>query len=145
MFCEIPGKKTKARPANKSRLYRHKGDLVWQGIETENYKTPGKDWANVIRRVIIGKHGESAKFHLRYFEIAPGGNSSLEKHRHEHVVICVKGNGKALVDKKHNTLNFLDTIYIAPDTPHQMKNPFKEPFGFFCIVNAKRDKPKLLK
>lgn len=145
MFCEMPGKRRRARPENMSRLYRHKGDLVWQGIKTEKYKTTGNDWANIIRRVIIGNHGESARFHLRYFEIAPGGNSSLEKHRHEHVVICVRGKGKALVNKKHNTLTFLDTLYIAPDSPHQLKNPFDEPFGFFCIVNAKRDKPKSLK
>ncbi len=136
--------KEKASAANKSRLYKHKGNFKWQGIKTERYKPIKGDWADIVRQTLIGSHGEKTKFHLRYFEIAPGGCSSFEKHRHEHVVVCVRGKGKALTGKKIHTMAFLDAIYIAPDTPHQLKNPFKEPFGFFCIVNAKRDKPSLL-
>jgi len=128
----------------KSRLYKHKGDFTWQKIKTEKYKPKGGNWADIVRRVIIGNSGESTKFHFRYFEISQGGHSSLEKHRHEHVVICVRGKGKVLTDKKMNTMKFLDTLYIAPLTRHQLSNPFDEPFGFFCIVNSKRDKPELL-
>jgi len=137
-------KSRKMSLTNKSKLYKHKGDFRWQGIKTEKYKPKGGDWADIVRRVIIGSHGESARFHFRYFEISSGGYSSFEKHRHEHVVICVRGKGKVLTGRKMNTLDFLDTLYIAPETPHQLSNPFSEPFGFFCIVNAKRDKPKLL-
>jgi len=129
---------------DKSRLYKHKGNLAWHGIKTEKYKPKGGDWTDIVRRVIIGSHGESARFHLRYFEISPDGYSSFEKHRHEHVVICIKGKGKAKIGKKLYEMNFMDTLYISPDTPHQLRNPFKSPFGFLCIVNAKRDKPKLL-
>lgn len=127
-----------------NRLYRHRGGLKWQGVKTEKYKPKGGDWEDIVRRVIIGNKGESARFHLRYFEINPGGYSSLERHRHEHVVICVRGKGRVQTGKKKNMLNFLDTLYISPETPHQLSNPFDEPFGFFCIVNAKRDKPKIL-
>jgi len=130
--------------ANRSRLYKHRGGFSWNGIKTEKYKPRGGDWADIIRRVIIGSHAESARFHLRYFEIEPGGYSSFEKHRHEHVVICVRGKGKVLVNKKIHTMDFLDTLYISPDVPHQLRNTYKKPFGFFCIVNAKRDKPKIL-
>lgn len=129
---------------NTSRLYKHKGNLKWQGIKTEKYKQGCGDWADIVRQTLIGSKGETCKFHLRYFEIAPRGHSSFEMHKHEHVVICVRGKGKAVVDKKTHILNFLDTLYIAPDTPHQLRNPFKSPFGFLCIVNAKRDKPKIL-
>ncbi len=135
----------KKKVENRSKLYKHKRDFTWQGINTEKYKPKGGDWADIVRRVIVGNKGETARFHLRYFEISPGGYSSLEKHKHEHAVICVRGKGKVLTGKKINTLNFLDTLYIAPDAPHQLRNPFDEPFGFFCIVNAKRDKPKILK
>lgn len=104
----------------------------------------GNEWAKIVRKTLIGANGESAKFHLRYFEIASGGNSSFEKHKHEHVVICIKGKGKAVVGKKVHQIGYLDVLYISPDTPHQLKNPFKSPFGFLCIVNAKRDKPKII-
>ncbi len=130
---------------NKNRIFRFKGNFKWRGIRTEKYKQKNGGWSAIERNVLIGSHGESAKFHLRYFEIAPNGYSSFEKHKHEHVVICVRGKGKVLVGKKIQKLEFLDTLYIAPHTPHQLINPFNEPFGFFCIVNARRDRPKILK
>jgi hypothetical protein len=35
-------------------------------------------------------------------------------------------------------------LYVAPDVPHQLINPYNEPFGFFCIVDAERDRPRTL-
>jgi ribulose-bisphosphate carboxylase large chain len=132
--------KTKGR--NTTRHYPYKGNFAWQGVKTEQYKPEGKDWLKMIRQTLIGSHGESARFHVRYFEIAPGGNSSFETHKHEHVVIGIRGKGFCLVKKKKYKIGFLDTLYIEPSAPHQLTNPSREPFGFFCIVNAKRDKPK---
>jgi ribulose-bisphosphate carboxylase large chain len=149
--CDFRNEK-KGVTSNKTRFYKHKGNYTWQGIKTERYKDKGSHWADVIRRVLVGNHNESAKFHLRYFEILPGGYTSFEKHKHEHVVVAIRGRGIVFCGEsesdhtgKNYTLNFLDTLYIAPDTPHQLSNPFREPFGFLCIVNAKRDKPKILK
>jgi quercetin dioxygenase-like cupin family protein len=143
--CEIRGpKKPVGKQTNRCALYRHKGDMTWRGVADEPYKTVTGGWSNIIRRVLIGARGESARFHVRYFEIAPGGSSSLERHRHEHVVICVKGEGIVRTGKTKRGMGFMDTLYIAPDTIHQLSNPFKIPFGFFCIVNARRDKPEVL-
>ncbi len=144
-FCEIEGPKSTAEKANRTALYKHKGEMKWQGINEEPYKTKGSEWSNIVRRVLIGAHGESAKFHVRYFEIASGGCSSLERHRHEHVVICVRGKGIVRTGKKKSEMKFMDTIYISPDTVHQLANPFDAPFGFLCIVNAKRDRPKIVR
>jgi quercetin dioxygenase-like cupin family protein len=144
-FCDLSAQgKRKSKPPNKTRLFRHKGNFTWQGIKTEKYKTDGSNWADIIRMVLIGSHHESAQFHLRYFEISPGGYSSFEKHQHEHVVVGIRGKGKVFCGNKNYELNFLDTLYMAPNTPHQLRNPFDEPFGFLCIVNAKRDKPKII-
>ena len=142
-YCDF-GNKKKRKVNNKSKFYKHKGNFTWQGVKTERYKTEDGNWAGIIRKVLIGRHNESTKFHLRYFEILPGGYSSLEKHKHEHVVVGIRGKGEVLCGEKSYELNFLDTFYIAPDTPHQLSNPFSEPFGFLCIVNAKRDKPEIL-
>ncbi|MEW6067744.1 MAG: cupin domain-containing protein [Nitrospirota bacterium] len=141
----LPNQKGKKSLAdNKSRLWKYKGSFAWHGIKTEKYKPTGKDWSNILRQTLIGKHGETTKFHLRYFEIVTGGYSSFEVHKHEHVVICIRGKGICIAGKKNYKIGFLDIIYIEPKAPHQLKNPFKEPFGFFCIVNAKRDKPKII-
>ena len=141
----MPDRETpKLKKTNKTAFYRHKGDMNWRGVIDKPYKTGKGGWCNIIRRVLIGDRGESAKFHVRYFEISPGGSSSLERHRHEHVVICVKGEGLVRTGRVKRKMGFMDTVYICPDTVHQLTNPFNIPFGFLCIVNARRDKPKVL-
>lgn len=144
-FCELPAATRKTEKPNICAFYKHRRDYRWKGVRDEPYKPEGSGWTKIIRRVLVGSHGETAKFHVRYFEISPGGNSSLEKHRHEHVVICIRGRGVVLTGKKKRPMTYLDTLYISPDVPHQLMNPFKEPFGFLCIVNARRDRPQLLK
>lgn len=145
-FCEFPSEKKQKTLKNRNRLYRFSPDgFRWNGIKSEAYKNEGDDWQRIIRHNIIGVHGETTRFHLRYFEIAPGGNSSFETHKHEHVVVCIRGKGKVRLNRRTVELNYLDVLYIAPETPHQLLNPFEEPFGFFCIVNARRDRPKPVK
>jgi ribulose-bisphosphate carboxylase large chain len=127
---------------NRSAFYPFRPDFTWEGIIAERYKDEEGGWAAIARNVLIGNHGESARFDLRYFEIAPGGHSSLEKHGHEHVVVCIRGRGQVLLAGAVREMNFLDTAYIGPEDPHQLQNPFDEPFGFFCIVNHDRDRPR---
>ncbi|MDQ7787999.1 MAG: cupin domain-containing protein [Thermodesulfovibrionales bacterium] len=137
-----PVDRSRTKKRNRTTLYRYKGDFAWRGVKIEEYKPVGEDWSSMIRQTLIGSHGETTKFHVRYFEIASGGYSSFETHRHEHVVIGIRGKGVCTVKKKKYAIGFLETLYIEPSVPHQLINPFKEPFGFFCIVNAKRDRPK---
>jgi ribulose-bisphosphate carboxylase large chain len=130
---------------NKTRASKYKGNFTWSGVRTEKYKSGGDEWAGIVRKTLIGKRGESVKFHLRYFEIAPDGFSSFEMHGHEHVVIGIRGNGICMIGRKTYRIGFLDTLYISPNEPHQLLNQSDEPFGFFCIVNAKRDRPVILR
>ncbi|MHB8880330.1 MAG: cupin domain-containing protein [Thermodesulfovibrionales bacterium] len=143
-LCELPAPAKKTGPkSNKTALYRHTGGFRWKGVKDQPYKADGGTWPEIVRRVLVGARGESARFHVRYFEIAPGGRSSLETHRHEHAVICVRGEGQVLAGRSKKRLGFMDTIYISPGTLHQLSNPFQEPFGFLCIVNARRDRPRV--
>jgi ribulose-bisphosphate carboxylase large chain len=128
------------------RLHRHRGGCSWSGIRKEQYKACDDTWSDVIRRnLVVGLKGEKTAFHLRYFEIAPGGRTTLERHRHEHVVVGLKGKGRCQVGRRKMDLGFLDTLYIEPHVPHQLSNPFDEPFGFFCMVDARRDRPRPLR
>jgi len=140
-----PGKTMKTGMGNKTRLYKYKGNFGWNRIARERYKPTGDDWSGIIRQTLVGNCGESAKFHLRYFEISPNGYSSFETHRHEHVIVGIRGQGICIAKNKKYRIAYLDTLYISPGEPHQLRNPFNEPFGFFCLVNAKRDRPKILK
>jgi ribulose-bisphosphate carboxylase large chain len=92
----------------------------------------------------VGEQGERTAFHVRYFEISPGGFTSLEHHGHEHVVVVLRGTGEVRLGAALYPVGVGDTVYIAPQAVHQLRNPSAvEPFGFLCVVDAQRDAPVL--
>ncbi len=133
-FCEIK----KKRKITRSKVIRFSKN-GWKGIKSKAYKTQSGNWRFIERFPLIST--ESLKFEVRYFEIPSGGCSSLEYHNHGHVVICLKGKGKVRLGDQFKILRYLDIAYIAPMEIHQLLNPYKEPFGFLCIVDSERDKP----
>ena len=94
---------------------------------------------------LIGKSGEKTSFDLRYFEIKPEGYSSLEKHVYEHVIIGVRGNGIQIKGDSSFNISAHDIAYVSPLEKYQLRNNGKKPFGFFCIVDHRRDKPIAMK
>ena len=128
--------------SNVSKLFRHLGNFDWNHVQPTEYKTDDGSFQGVSRRVFVGESGESPLFHTRYFEVAEGGYTTLEQHLHEHVVVVMRGHGVALVGERRVALAFGDVLYVAPDDVHQLSNSGSEPFGFLCIVNAERDRPR---
>lgn len=139
--CEVPSSSS-GRTPDCNKLYPFQKGFTWKGVPVERYKRGGDDWSGVARQVLVGPERRGVKFHLRYFELGPGGFSSYETHKHEHVVIAVRGEGKALLSGRKIAMRPLDVLYVKPDAPHRFFNPHDEPFGFFCIVNAERDRPR---
>ncbi len=117
----------------------------WQGRDIQAYK-PGEEthFKGIARQELTGRFGEETAFDLRYFEIAPGGHSSLEKHVHEHVIIGVRGQGVLVKPSGEFPLGLHDIVYVRPQEEHQLQNRGDRPFGFFCIVDHRRDSPQLL-
>ena len=129
---------------NHSKVIRKlPGGFDWKDVPLEAYKLNAADYKGISRRELVGKRGETTKFHVRYFEILPGGHSTLEKHEHEHVVIPMRGIGEAQAGCYIWTVGVGDVVYVSPSDPHQFRCPAdaKEPFGFLCIVNSERDRP----
>jgi len=125
---------------NVSKVARF-AEFRWDGVAAQPYKKETHSWEGVARHWLIGDGGETTRFHVRYFEVAPGGHTTLEVHRHEHVVIPLRGQGEFVVGEALavTPVGFGDCVYVAPSDPHQFRNPGPEPFGFLCIVNAERD------
>ena len=127
---------------NVSKVLRFQ-DFTWAGVPAHPYKKETHTWKEVARHWLIGDGGETTRFHVRYFEVAPGGFTTLEVHRHEHVVIPLRGRGEVLLGTESHPLAFGDCVYVAPSHVHQFRNrDAGEPFGFLCIVNAERDPAK---
>ena len=121
----------------------------WEGVAPREYKddpgTPrGMAWQGLSRYTLVRAPEAGVTFEVRYFEIAPGGYSSLEKHAHVHVVFAARGRGKALIGDQVIELNPLDLVQTPPFAPHRWINPHDEPFGFICTVEGERDRPQPL-
>lgn len=136
--CEIVD--NKAGPADNILRF---SEYQWLGRESVVYKTSCElPYQNIRRVELIGKSGEKCAFDLRYFEIEANGFSSLEKHQHTHVIIGARGSGEVLIDGVTHSVNMHDILYIKPLMVHQLKAGNEEPFGFYCIVDRIRDKPR---
>ena len=137
--CEWPDARTVHRVLHH---LSHRGDFHWEGRSFVDYKAnDALPFSGVRRLELIGHAGERTSFELRYFEVEPGGFSSLEKHRHTHVLIGVRGRGILVRGDETSELFPLDVAYIDSLVTHQLKNATTETFGFFCIVDRERDRP----
>ena len=129
--------------AARSRVVRFDGAaFAWPGVPRREYKRPDAPWAAVTRQTLVGGQGESCRFHLRYFEVAPGGHTTLERHRHEHAVVVLRGEGEVELPGGPQPLTFGDLVWVAPGEVHRFRNRGSGPFGFLCAVDAERDRPE---
>jgi ribulose-bisphosphate carboxylase large chain len=135
--------KTRTMPdPTESRILRF-SDYTWTGVDPVAYKSPSDDWRDVARHRLVGAD-ENTPFHVRYFEIAPGGHSTLECHQHQHAVIVIRGRGRIRLGERWEEVGFGDVVYVAANDPHQFRSAGDEPFGFICVVSAERDRPTVL-
>jgi ribulose-bisphosphate carboxylase large chain len=117
-------------------------DFRWLGVSAAEYKQAAEHHCGVSRTTLVGANGESTAFHVRYFEVEPGGFTSLEHHVHEHAVVVLRGRGQVRLGDTLHEIGFGDAVYVAPREVHQLRNlSATEPFGFLCIVDAERDRP----
>jgi len=117
-------------------------DFRWQGVEERPYKEDARALYKTITRQVLFSDPAMAG-ELRYFEVAPGGFSTLERHEHMHGVLILRGRGHCLVGDEVKRLATRDLVTVPPMTWHQFRATGDEPLGFLCMVNAERDKPQL--
>jgi quercetin dioxygenase-like cupin family protein len=113
----------------------------WDGIEVRPYSTDAGTFSGVSRQVLF-ESGDGLACELRYFEVAAGGWTSLERHRHAHAVMVVRGSGRALVGMRVYDLGAHDLVRVPPLTWHQFRAADDAPLGFLCLVDCERDRPE---
>ncbi|MBI5120368.1 MAG: cupin domain-containing protein [Rhodospirillales bacterium] len=117
-------------------------DFRWQQVDLLAYKQEGDaPFKDITRQVLFQFPDLDGE--LRYFEMAPGGHSTLERHQHRHAVMILRGHGRCLVKDKVFNVGPNDLVDIAALSWHQFKADAGEPLGFLCLVNVLRDKPQL--
>jgi len=121
---------------------RHSGDFHWDDVEVLRYKQDGAaPFRDVTRQVLF--EGAGLPVQLRYFEVAPGGYTTLERHEHVHNVMVIRGRGECLVGDRAWEIATHDLVNVPPLTWHQFRAGPDEPLGFLCLVSAERDRPQL--
>ena len=117
-------------------------DYAWEGVGLHPYKDDGRAlFKDVTRQILFSRPDMAGE--LRYFEVAAGGHSTLERHAHVHGVLILRGGGTALVGEEIIDLAQNDLVTVPPMTWHQFRATAGQPLGFLCMVNAERDKPLL--
>lgn len=119
-----------------------RGDFRWEAVPVLEYKREGDaPFLGMTRQVLFEDAALGCQ--LRYFEVAPGGYSTLERHEHVHAVMIVRGCGRGLVGERVFALGLHDLVNVPALTWHQFRAGTDEPLGFLCMVNAERDRPQL--
>ena len=116
-------------------IHRYAGDFDWEGVELGTYP-PGKEIKGVTVRWLIGPREDAPHFAIRYFEVQPGGYTSLDQHAHDHGVVVMRGRGRVRLGDKEFAIAPHDVVYVPGNEVHQFHNAGDEPFGFFCTIRA---------
>ena len=118
------------------------GGMAWDDVPVLAYKQDGEaPFKDVTRQVLFEDSALAAQ--LRYFEVAPGGHTTLERHQHVHAVVIARGRGRCLIGETIHDLAERDLVHIPSMTWHQFRAHDDGPLGFLCLVNADRDRPAL--
>jgi quercetin dioxygenase-like cupin family protein len=122
------------KPIRRFRDYR------WDDTDLLAYKEAGTAPFKAITRQTLFRD-PALKCELRYFEVSPGGYSTLERHEHMHAVLILRGRGQCLIGGEVRDVSTNDLVTVAPWTWHQFRAAPDEHLGFLCMVNVERDKP----
>jgi quercetin dioxygenase-like cupin family protein len=90
----------------------------------------------VKMRMLIGPADGAQVFHMRHFEIAPGGHSPHHAHDHEHEVLILKGQGLVKGEQGDRRCGPGDVVWVPPKEKHQFQNPGPQSLEFICLIPA---------
>ena len=104
-------------------------DYRWDGVELLPYKEDDRALFKAITRQTLFSDPD-LQGELRYFEMAPDGFSTLERHEHMHAVLILRGRGHCLVGNEVRPVETRDLVTVPPMTWHQFRATRGEPLGF---------------
>jgi len=111
-----------------------------QSIESHPQKPVAMDGATGAQmRMLIGPDEGAAIFHMRHFEIEPGGHTPHHKHDYEHEIVVLKGSGVARSEQGQREIKAGDAIWVPPNEIHNFENTGDTPLEFICLIPAPQD------
>lgn len=98
---------------------------------------PGSSGARM--RMLVGPQEGATNFHMRHFEVAPGGFTPHHQHDYEHEILILRGEGTARSEQGERTFKSGDVIWVPANEMHQFRNTGPAPLEFICLIPAPRD------
>jgi quercetin dioxygenase-like cupin family protein len=118
------------------------GDFRWSEVELLRYKQDGSaPFKDVTRQLLFSQPDQACE--LRYFEVTPGGHSTLERHLHTHAVLILRGRGTVRLGEDVHSIAEHDLVTVDPLVWHQFSAEADSPLGFLCLVARDRDRPQV--
>jgi quercetin dioxygenase-like cupin family protein len=118
------------------------GGYRWDAVDLLRYKDEGSaPFKDITRQVLFAQPDHATE--LRYFEIEPGGYSTLERHEHTHAVLILRGSGSVQIGSEVHALGERDLVTVDPLTWHQFCAAPDSALGFLCLVAKERDRPQV--
>lgn len=88
----------------------------------------------VQMRMLIGPEQGATHFHMRRFDVAPGGHTPHHHHEWEHEVYVLAGQGVAVCPDGEKPLAAGDCVFVPPAREHQFRNTGDQTLTFLCLV-----------
>lgn len=101
-------------------------------IGKEQAKGVGVEGVNI--RWLITEEDGAKNFVMRYFEIAPGGQTPHHSHDWEHEVFILEGRCQVTCGNRTRTVGPGFVVFVPSHKSHQFRNVGKIPVGFLCLV-----------
>lgn len=98
---------------------------------------PGATGARM--RMLVGPEDGARNFHMRHFEVAPGGFTPHHQHDYEHEILILKGEGVAKSEQGDRPVRPGDVLFVAPNEMHQFVNTGPGALEFVCLIPAPMD------
>ncbi len=102
--------------------------------EQQDVTLPGAQ--NVRMRMLVGPQDGAEIFHMRHFEVAPGGHTPHHAHDYEHEVLILKGRGVVTGEAGDRPCQPGDVVWMPPNEKHQFQNTGAEPLELICLIPA---------
>ena len=90
----------------------------------------------VRMRMLIGPEQGAGNFHMRHFEIAPGGHTPHHQHDYEHEILVLKGTGVFKSQQGDRPFQPGQVAFIPAMEKHQVVNTGDTPCEIVCLIPA---------
>lgn len=109
-------------------IVRTAADILPQPVDS-----PGAEGVTI--RWLIGSDDPGADhFLMRQFEVVPGGHTPRHRHRWEHEVYVLAGQGLVLAEDGQHRIRAGDAVLVPAGLEHQFLNDGSAPLRFLCLI-----------